>query len=75
MGAIGAGIARFAFSHKTKKNKFNILVPVALVVNFFALYFLFEMVGWPIDVIWLVVIFVGVGSMRDFRRIFRNLSQ
>ena len=75
MGAIGAGVARFVFSHKTLKVKFNILIPIALVVNFFALFLLFEMVGWPFEVIWLVVIFIGVGSMRDFRRIFRNLSR
>jgi len=73
MGAIGAGIARFAFRHKTLKTKFNMLIPTALVVNFFALFFLFERVGWPFDVIWLVIIFIGVGSMRDFRNILRNL--
>ena len=73
MGAIGAAVARFVFSHKTLKTKFNILIPAALFVNFFALFFLFERVGWPIDVLWLVIIFVAAGAMRDFRNISRNL--
>ena len=75
MGAIGAGLARFVFSHKTLKPMFNFLIPVALVVNYVVLFFLFERVGWPFDALWLLIIFVAVGTMRDFRRIFRNLRR
>lgn len=36
MGAIGGGIGMLAFHHKTRKLKFQILVPAAVAVNFLA---------------------------------------
>ena len=40
MGALGALIGMNVFRHKTKHKKFKILVPLFLIVNIAALYFL-----------------------------------
>lgn len=34
MGAIGSGTGMLLFHHKTRKMKFKILVPLALILNF-----------------------------------------
>jgi len=34
MGAIGGGAGMLVFHHKTRKAKFQILVPIALILNF-----------------------------------------
>ncbi|MCI8609980.1 MAG: DUF1294 domain-containing protein [Firmicutes bacterium] len=38
MGAIGIGAGMLAFHHKTRKLKFQILVPLSLVVNGLVIY-------------------------------------
>ena len=38
MGAVGIGADAYVFHHKTKKLKFQILVPLALLVNIIVIY-------------------------------------
>ena len=38
MGAAGTGLGMWAFHHKTRKMKFKILVPLAIIVNMAVIY-------------------------------------
>lgn len=40
MGALGAGLGMLLFRHKTRKTKFRVLIPLALLINAAAI------VGW-----------------------------
>ena len=41
MGAVGIGLGMMAFRHKTRKIKFQILVPMTLIINAAVIYGLF----------------------------------
>ena len=63
MGALGAGVGRFLFNHKTNKAKFHFLLPIALFVNVFVLSMLFQFKDcWPLEPIIVVIIFIIAGS-------------
>ncbi len=42
LGSVGSAIAMNSFRHKTKHLKFNILVPISLIVNIFIIYLLIK---------------------------------
>ena len=41
MGAVGIGLGMMAFRHKTRKIKFQVLVPMTLIINAAVIYGLF----------------------------------
>ncbi len=41
MGAVGIGLGMMAFRHKTRKIKFQVLVPITLIINAAVIYGLF----------------------------------
>ena len=41
MGAVGIGLGMMAFRHKTRKIKFQVLVPITLIINVAVIYGLF----------------------------------
>ena len=45
MGGAGAGLGMLLFRHKTRKAKFTILVPLALIVNLLIIFVILRYVG------------------------------
>ena len=50
MGAIGGGTGMLVFHHKTRKRKFQILVPLTLVINAAVLFAVFYFSGFYIGI-------------------------
>lgn len=58
MGAMGIFIARFIFSNNKESSGIDKFIPVFMVVNFIAIYFFYNAVGWPFNSITTTVLVV-----------------